>query len=171
MSVRGLKTQIEDGAIACLEISSWSGISMGAEHLYGSICYYNAEGEYKKHTLKYPMTKELAETLNKKDGQGSDWEAGELTDRYESTNQIRDDAVKCFREMLEPQGCNILVEGSFATAQPQPVLAWAQGYGKIACAFNDLYKKGKAVDWNWDKDCNLLEALCDEWKALIKYGN
>jgi hypothetical protein len=160
--------KIKHDEMGCLEIMSWSFAANG-EHYYGYICYTDAEGEYVKHQLSYPLNKVQAASLNKKDSNYDflNWEEGQLSQRYFTEEQVRADAIKYFYEVLEPLGLKLLVEGSYATAQPQPVIAYSEDYKELADLFTSLYKKGERVDWDWDIAPKGLEKLCDEWNSHL----
>ena len=160
--------KINNNEIAVFETMSWA-FSTGGEHYYGYVYSENPQGEHLKYQLDYPMTKHQAYLLNQKDGEGSDWEEGESSQRYWREEDARRDAIKYFNEVLVPQGYKILVEGNFATAQPQPVIAYVEDYKVIADKFNDLYNEGQKVGWMWERHPRMLDSLCKNWNDYIIY--
>jgi hypothetical protein len=160
--------KIKHKEMACLEIMSWS-FAYNGEHYYGYICYDDANGEFVKHQLSYELNKVQAASLNRKDSNYDflNWEEGQESQRYFTEEQVRADAIKYFHEVLEPLGYKMLVEGSYATAQPQPVIAYTEDCKELADYFNLLYKKGQTVDWDWDISPKGLADLCNKWNEHL----
>ena len=89
-----------------VNITSWTRVgSAGAEHFYAKILQFESEeniftlaregwycAEITDHTdtnLQKPLTSEEAKYLNKKDGFGSIYKKGDMTDRFDSIDEIK----------------------------------------------------------------------------------
>lgn len=158
--------KIKTNEIAYLNITSWRGALM-AMHFYGNVKFQDNE-----HHLEYLLNKEQADFLNEKDG-CEDWaftyEAGMNCNRYETKEQIEQDAVKYFHEELETKGAKMLCVGDSVYFQPQKAIAFADGYGSLALKFSELYQRGEFCDWDFTKkeDELILDKICKEWESLL----
>lgn len=155
------KEEVKYAEIACLEVRSWHGISTDAEHFYGKVWY---AGKCVK--LEHAISETEADALNRKDSCSS-WQAGDMTERYETAQQVEMDAIRYFFKQLEPQGAKMMRVGGYAHAHPQKIIAFSAGYGKLALIFTELYEQGEPAGWDWDKDENLLDELCSTWKKFL----
>jgi hypothetical protein len=143
-----------------LTISTWAGMSLGAEHYYGKLSGYN-KGEYVTIDLEYPLTEKQAKQLSKKD----DWEykMGRMCSRFDVKDDVRKVALEEWKERYPD--AKILFEGNSASAEPLKCL-WAKSK-KFIDAFNKLWEENEAiphVSKNWKK----IDKLCDAFNLLIE---
>lgn len=143
-----------------LEISSWVGISIGAEHYYAKL---NTGNE--KYELSREMTRNEAIALDEKDdamGSYEDaWERGEKTStRFNSLDEIYESAQKKALEL----NCDILIEGKSHYVQPQKIL-----YAKSLNIdhANEIFNQFDLLDWSNEEDEEVMDELCDKWFSLI----
>ena len=99
--------------LVALNITSYCGISLDAEHYYGhlilirsprittkNINNYGSSGEPIK--LERPITREMALHLNKKDGEigiCTTHRPGEISDRFNTTEELTDFAIKEYKKL------------------------------------------------------------------------
>jgi hypothetical protein len=115
-----------DKTIITLEITSFGGISIGAEHYYGALYGYTGD-EFKKVELNHPMTIEQARNLTKKDfesrGLVADflvYHSGTMTNRFDCRDDVRYEAVAQYKKHY-PDATK-LIEGSFGSYERKKVL-------------------------------------------------
>lgn len=77
--------------IVYLKISTFRGISIGAEHYYGKLIFMEP---YLHHELSYTMTQEDAVKLNDKDPDWPYHSEGEKSTRFDSKDLVREAAIK-----------------------------------------------------------------------------
>lgn len=112
----------------CLEISSFTYIgSLGAEHYYGSL-YCQVGDKLQIRELEYEVDEQTAQKLNKNDGYV--YEVGEKTIKFFSEEEVKDAAIRQF-SVLFPTA-KILINGSYAVADPQEVLVGPEPFKKEA---------------------------------------
>jgi len=145
-----------------LQITSWAGVSIGAEHSYGELCGYNGK-EDQTIELKKALTREDARLLNKKDSTyGRLWKEGELTKRFNTEEEIIKIAKKEWKKHF-PQA-KVLIEGRSGILEPQLIIVAPADY-KRKC--NILFQKVEANN-GWEGDEKVMQAIEDEWKELNK---
>lgn len=123
-----------------LEISSWQGVSIGAQHYYGKLTGY-IDGEYTSVEVMHPMSKEMADELNAKD----DWdgyEEGTETIRFDTEEEIRKRALETWREHFP--SAIMLFEGSGSYVEPKKCLACP--YEKAMNVFNRTFEWWEKMD-------------------------
>jgi hypothetical protein len=156
--------------VVYLVITSWQGISLGAEHYYAKL-KGDAYGEYTTYDLHKVMTEEDAEILRKKD----DWrhyKAGSLTDRFNTKEEARESAILALPTAF-PHAVALL-EGNPAYVEPHYCLwvknlAYIEKLNKVwkdaTLLVNDDGTKMMALYRKFEK---LLERACNQDK-LEKY--
>ena len=105
--------------IITLEISSFTGISLGATHYYGMICFEDMRGNLVKHELEYKISTSEAKRLNKIDGGG--WKAEMTTSRFESKGAVIQSAIEWFQKHFPKQDA-VLVIGRYTEATRKQVI-------------------------------------------------
>jgi hypothetical protein len=95
--------------VAELRISTFKGISIGAEHWYGKLQYSepfrsswssNDPTNFKTVTVERAMTAEEADVLTEKDGFG--WLAGDMTSRFDTIELLDAAAIPIFEKHFDP---------------------------------------------------------------------
>lgn len=142
---------------AYLDITTWVGLSPGAEHYYGTL--KGPDGE--NHDVWDSLTAEAARQRNRLENV-THYEAGDETRRFATKTALREAAVAQFKEKYPNKV--ILVEGSRSTLMPQLVLVGPRPYkhavNKLYRRIEILYRKTKG-DWH-----PKMDQLCAEWKRL-----
>ncbi len=149
-----------------LEISTWTGLSPGAVHFYGTICHYDGEDELQQHRLEQPMSAKEAARRRKRDRRAgytyTSWRAGQPTTGFDSSKDIIAAARKVFREIC-PR-CRVLLRGSFGVGGPQAVLIGPRWF---KTAGNHLHREAVACGW-WEGSPRRMRKLEREWDSLLK---
>lgn len=123
--------------IAVVEITSWIGMSMGAEHYYGELWMHG-----KKIELKHRLTKAEALKRNTKDPSFA-WRAGIMVSGFATEKKVRTIAVELCRK---DSGVKLLLEGMYAVADVQKAV---YGDPVIVAKINELYARADVIGF-WD---------------------
>lgn len=154
---------MSDKKIVHLEITSWRGLSLGAIHYYGELIGHKRE-KYTTIKLEQKCTRKAAIEENKKAremGLPGRTRPGELTNQFDSKEQLRKFAIKHWKEHF-PKAV-ILIEGNSSTVEPQPILI---GPKEIKDRVNKLSREADTID-RWEKNEKRMDEICDEWNELI----
>ena len=151
--------------IAFLEITSWQGVSIGAEHYYGKIITHNP---YSHVELKRKLTAKQAAKLSKKDKW--DYRPGAETDRFDTKEQIIKIAVAQYKSIMP--SARMLVLGSSSSVEPKQVL---DANKSIMEKCNKIYAEFEKIPWInrggfWYRnlgDEEKIEELTTKWKKII----
>lgn len=149
---------IKEEHIVFLKITSWNGISIGAEHYYGRLTDFKTN---KSIELTYPLTKEDAKYLNRKvtDEVGM-YEEGEESERFSNEEAVISRAKKRFK-ILFPKAI-ILIRGT-CDPNPQEVLVGPKQFKNV---INALWQRYELLDWDREEDREELEEIEEEWQGL-----
>jgi len=150
--------------IVVLEIQSWTGISVGAEHFYGKMHYGSYGEDEKKVDIEKPMTSSEAKYINEKDEHilfGSRYKKGDPTGRFNSPDEIRKIALKEWKKHFPK--AQILTEGSHAVCDPQKVLDAPK---TIKPVLDRLYEKAKAIGGYEGNEREMMK-ISDEWDIFM----
>jgi len=142
-----------------LEISSWQGMSLGAEHYYGKLVG-EKDDNYIKYELEKIMSKKDAERLSKKD----DWKykEGRGTSRFENEDEIREIAIKEWQKIF-PNACALL-EGRSISAEPMKCLKVKNE--NLKEKLNKIWEENEVIS-HISRNYNKIDILCDKyWKLL-----
>lgn len=144
-----------------LEISCWQGISLGAEHYYGSLT--QTRPDYKQVKLTKVMTQAEANASNDKDScEFCQYEAGEETERFDSESEVKSAALTKWKEIFPD--AEILFCGNSCHADPTEILVAPE---PILTKGNELYKRARQVGF-WDFSPEKMQKIANEWDALFK---
>ena len=145
-----------------LDISCWAGISLGAEHYYATLTI-NDHPNYSQHRLNKVLTEKDAAALNKKDKCAiALYEAGELSDRFDSESEVIKLAMATWKKIF-PSG-EILLLGSSAVGDPAPILIAPE---PIFTKGNELYQRARKIGF-WDYHEDQMMVIAKEWDILFK---
>ena len=143
--------------IVYLNITTWSGISIGAEHCYGTLIYI---AEAIELTRKLPV--EECIKLNKKDTNfGVRYSPGDLTERFNSYDDIRILAIDTFKYHFPD--ADILVEGG-CVADPVRILV---APNDLMINGNALFKEAEDIGWYTHNESR-MEEISIMWENLFK---
>ncbi len=95
--------------LICLEIATYVGIGIGAEHYYGQLRWYNTDGEYQREELTRGMTPHEAIEYNRKDNT-TIWRAGAKTSRFADRIQVIEHARIRGQEIADEAGQELVLE-------------------------------------------------------------
>jgi hypothetical protein len=156
---------VMDKHIAHIETLCWS-FSMGGEH-------YTAKAECGDESIdkiEYNLSRSQALSLNKKDSSLgiSQYKVGEKSYRFfEEKEAVVKGVEACLGKWKE---LKIIIHGSSATAQPQPVV-WCvdgkikNGINKLSDKMKKLYKEHRDP---WTSHEKTMDRLCDKWNELLE---
>ena len=147
--------------IAHLDISSWVGISIGADHVYGKICYQGDE-----ISVMRILTKEDAHRLNIKDKTEigfAMYSEGEECKRFDTRSELIKKAIEIVKEKY-PQ-VDLLLRGSGASVSCNEAL-WGKDQQKVD-RINKLYREADKLDFYSGKDDDRMEELDDEFEKIV----
>lgn len=159
-----------------LEISTWVGICIGAQHFYGRLHENNRGpgGNSGETDVTHALTRKEAAYLNKKNS----WtgfmakKGGEMSRDFEAREQVYAAGIKLFRKQYP--GDVILIVGSHGSLSAQPLLSWPAWFETQAKRVNELAaewariggyegneKRAGQIDNEWQK---LLVEFIGEWQ-------
>ena len=144
-----------------LQISTWMGVSLGAEHWYGRL---STDDGKRDERMRHSMTSEEAKNENKKDREMGQtffrWKKGAMTQGYSSRQQIIDQAREEFKT-FEPKA-TVLIEGMVGCGSPQTILEGPDWFKTMGNMINDAWPGWRAGK---DEECERLGA---QWAKLIE---
>jgi hypothetical protein len=142
-----------------LDITDWTGYSLGAVHCYGKI---KCEGT--SIDLLNPLTQEDCDYLNTGDDTFGLYQVGELSQRFNNPDQVRAKALVAWKVHF-PQA-EVLIEGSASVGEPQPMLA--SHYPHVMTENNKLYEQAEACG-GWDENEAEMMDICHKWDQVMEY--
>ena len=158
--------EIAENEIVFLTVSSWRGVSIGAQHYYGRLSLIEGSQSF---DVVYKLSKEDAEHFNNFWSlEGSKeligYEEGEETSRFRSEKKLITAAKRQFRKHFP--NAKVLVLGDRGVVEPQPILV---GPRQFKSEINKLAKRAKEIDY-WE-DNEEMQMLCAKWQQLwpVKY--
>ena len=152
--------------IIFLEITSWLGLSLGAQHYYGELVTRRSIWKQPRIKLTHILTPRQAAKLNRDLAPGgySFW-AGEESEGFDSEEEIRELALKTWRTYF-PQG-EMLIEGKASIGDPQRILDWPasplamEEANKVFADFDEL----RGYEFNSKR--SEAERLNKMWDSLL----
>jgi len=156
-------------SICYLEITTWQGVSIGAQHFYGEL---KTSDDYKDSvSLERKLTPRSAAAMNKSRRRMGlmelGYRAGQMFNGFDTREEIMTLSVKTHREHFPKT--TILVLGDRAVAEPCPVL---DGPDELKATAKKLYDENERLhtQGGWDKRENRkrMDELCKEWDRLME---
>lgn len=100
-------------------------MSPEAVHYYGRLHFYAGRNKYHNVEVKRKLSAKEARALTKLDQGNYDWmksthKAGDLTDRFDSIEDLRGFAVRHYKTLVP--GAEVLIVGSWGVCDPQECL-------------------------------------------------
>ena len=146
--------------IAHLSISSWVGISIGANHCYGRLHYNGERIEIKRILIQADVDKLNEYDRNDVFGRYS---VGDLCGRFDTRQEIIDSAIKIIKK--DYPHVDLLLARNGASVSVNEVY-WGKDK-KFVGKINKLYKEADELDFYSGKDDVRMEILDDEFQELI----
>lgn len=111
-----------------------------ATHYYGKLNFYDSRSKYISIELKRKLSAKEAKALTEKDRGDYDWyksthKAGELSDRFDSIEQVRAFAVKHYKKLVP--GAKVLIVGQWGVCDPQECL---DGPAELKLSINNHFQ-------------------------------
>lgn len=152
--------------VVVLEIRSLIG-AIGAEHYYGNI--YTGPSYTEKVEVRRKMTSRDCAKLNKKDRMDGAWSVvgyrpGELTERFDSIEEVEKTAIGLFRKDLIPQGAMLLLRGKPFSGDPIPALDAVCDEHKESVS--QFVAKKESLG-GWQRSPKGMRALCNKWDKFL----
>lgn len=145
--------------ICILEISSFAGYSIGAEHFYGTLICGN-----KRIELKRMLSRKEAKYLNDKNGvYGAyklSWRAGDMVNMFNEKESIVRVAIKEYKQHF-PDAV-VLLRGTPACVDPQEILDAPKFF---VDAGTKLVEQAKSFG-GWDNE-KKMNRVCEAWERLL----
>jgi len=143
--------------IAVLEISSWMGISIGAEHYYGALWIHEERIEF-----KHRLTKVEVDERNTKDSTFR-WRVGNSVSGFTTEKEIRLLAIEMCKK--DPK-VKLLLEGRYAIADVQIAI---YGDPEVIGKISKLYKRADVIDfWDHKKHEDEMRDIDNKFDELLK---
>lgn len=147
------------------EITTFKGLSIGAEHYYLSMNYYDSNNNYIREEISHPLTSKEVLFLNKKErrvGSTFRYRVGRPSKGFLSEEETKIMAINWFKENTSDY--DILLLGYWGIASVQECLYAKKEYVKQI--INKLYYIAEKINW-YEKDPELMDALDDIFKEII----
>ena len=160
--------EIKEKKVVTLEISSWYGISVGAQHSYGYLHYHDSEGEYHKAQLKRKLNENTAQILNTQRNKGRhpdyhyEHRAGEETVCFDDDQHIIRTAKRVWKKICPD--ADILLVGMFACGDPQRCLI---GPSDVKKKINDWHRETVKIG-GYEEDEDRMDEIFHEYQEFLK---
>lgn len=141
--------------VVILNITSWKGTSIAAEHYYGKL--YRGK---KSVEITKPLSRRQAKYLSAKDGSIRTYKVGDQTERFDSVKEVIKTAKLIWSKHF-PDAI-VLLRGTPASADPMEALV---GPATIKNAMNKLYYRAKRIGF-WDTTTKMAN-IAREWDSLF----
>lgn len=147
--------------IAHLNISSWVGISIGANHCYGKLNYQDED----RIEIKRILTQADVDKLNEYDRNDvfGKYKVGDECERFDTEQEIIDLAIKIIENdypqvdlLLARDGASVSVNEAY----------WGKDQ-KVVDRINELYKEADELKYYSGIDDDRMEELDDEFEKLV----
>lgn len=138
--------------IGCLEISSWVGIGIGAEHIYGKV-----NGE----RLSRPYGEKDAKDMSIKDGRRRYYHPEDETERFNNEGQMFPYAI----EEAKKQGIEVLLVGNPVYIEPKKIIYTADHIELPIEELNKMADDYAKLDWRTQEAEQ--DELSNKWYAIV----
>jgi hypothetical protein len=153
--------EVKPEEIINLVISSFCGISIGAEHYYAKLVDYNNCSESFELKRKITEVKE-ARWLSKKVGYKGAYKVGFVIECFATEDAVKKEARKQYKKFFP--NAKVIILGRTGIAQPQPIFLGPRNFKKVV---NDLYKRFDDIGQFSDPENDeLAEKICAEWEKI-----
>lgn len=160
--------QVKLNEIICLHITSWNGISIGAEHYYGELMRY----EYNEDPdieLKRKI-KEVTEAryLSKKVGYKGMYKVGDETNCFTTRDQVKKEARRQYKKLYP--GAKVIVIGNNGIHEPQEIIlgprVFKKKVNKLWKAYKIAWVEGRRNRLTDDQIIKILEPIEELWENI-----
>ena len=149
-----------------LHISSWQGISLGAEHYYAE-SQGPLETDYKKVELCDTLTPRQAAHLNKKNNERNLYKAGELNKGFDTYEAAIQAGIREWKAHF-PEA-SYLVLGKSSSIEPKPLLdSTLTDDSELKAKVQAIVDQCEAIGWyDNPKNDDKMDSLYKEWAILL----
>ena len=154
-----------------VQITTWAGISIGADHYYVKIYYYDMDKNLQIKRLEDTLTAHHAKLLNKRElnkaeGYRYNYKKGDKTDGFWTLKEAKEKAVEWVDETFLENKI-ILTGSSCGGASVEECLKHPDIVKKDK--INILWKKAESIGYYYNpKNDNFMEKIDSEFSKLIK---
>lgn len=142
-----------------LEITSWVGTAINAEHWMGCLQFRGASDI----ELTHPLTSGEARRLTVKSRGAIPYEKGEMSEKFESKQQLIDCAIASYKTHFPD--ADMLVLGRRAILDPQPVL---DGPEPVKSQINAMVARAEVIDYYDGGHEAEMNQISDAFGALMR---
>ena len=164
-----------------VDITTWTGISIGATHYYGKIEFpYKVKRtklgmpirEEKDVELKYNLTRTDVENLNRKEKMYAStyratYHVGDASSRFDNKEAIKIAAKKYYDENLKKK-YPMIVFGRSSVIEPQEIIGYNFKDPEKIKLVEEINKIAKEYKYNEDCDSEINGKLGKKWAPLWK---
>lgn len=151
--------------LAVLEITSWRGISIGAQHWYGKLCFY--DGEYHYIRLNRRLNTLTAIELNRQSNVGRckhlfHYGSGGHTESFETREHVRQTAHRKWKKIC-PEAM-VLLEGRYGVCDPQRCIS---GPAIVRTAINAYVRRVEIIG-GWEGNKKAMQKVSDAYDKYLE---
>ncbi len=146
--------------IGYLDISNWTGISIGAIHWYGKLQIdHLGRREDETIELRRKMTNKEILALNKEQGFAM-YRAGEKTHRFDTEQEVIDFGIQTFKSGYK----GVLMRGSIGSFTPwHNIIVWPLAFTPLVTEMNKIAKQFQAINGYEGQQKKVAEKLDKKW--------
>ena len=149
-----------------LNIRSWIGIGLGAQHYYGTL---EARGDIDDIVLTRTLSARQAARANRYRGVLPLHRQGDVSSGFDSIDDIKALAIKTWKDLM-PQGETLLL-GRSSIAEPLEILAWP-AHPELIDPANEVWNRFEELEgYRYRHNRDLAEAIEEEWEDIIEKGH
>lgn len=152
---------------AHLEIHTWVGTSIGAEHYYGEIKFYGKDKKLQRHSVTHAMTAKEAKELNRKDRDvlhlSGRYKPGDETSRFSTEQEVVKSAIEWFKANHPAE---FLIQSAWACCSAAPLLVWPDTF-QHAEQVNALAKEWNIIG-GYEGNEERADEIDEEFMTLMK---
>jgi len=144
-----------------LHITSWIGVSVGAQHYYAQL---QDDTDYDR---RIDLTRILTPAQAARANRDSFFrvKAGQESKGFDSQDEIRTLAVKVWQEYF-PDG-DILLEGDWGTAEPLRILVWPK-HPELIDEANRVWSQFEKISgYQYEKNLDAADRLTEMWESIL----
>ena len=163
-------SEIEDikrEEIICLNITSWQGISIGAEHYYGELITLERDIEDVEMKRKIEEVSE-ARYLSKKVGYKGAFKVGDETSCFTTEKQLIKEVRKQYKKHFPKT--RMIILGRHLEFYPQKIILGPRNLKKINNvyykAYENIWKLMRAEGYSDDQIIDVVQPIEDEWLKI-----
>jgi len=146
--------------IGYLDISNWTGISIGAVHWYGKLQIdHLGKREDERIELLQPMSQKRIRTLNREHGFAM-YQKGNTTHQFDTEQEVVDFGIQTFKSGYK----GVLMRGSIGSFTPwHNIIVWPLAFTPLVTEMTEIAKQFQAINGYEGPNKKLAERLDKKW--------